>query len=841
MDTDSVSKYQNMDTPSDIFQKMKHQKGESAFQLAKEISEKNIANETNNEKDDRFILQFYLYPLPTYIWKIVDDDMVLIDINQAAMKFSGPKVKDLLGHTASNIYFDVPHVIEWMNQCRKELHVIRKQFWLSLRTTGERKYLDASWAFCPPGYILFHVSDITEQKKQQTKLEQSVEQGKQELELSNENLKSLNTILEKEIHSHKQTESLLKKEQNRLNYLLENLPAIVFLIHQDQRISYANQYFKTYISGDNLSSYCYEIMYCRIEHCTDCIVEKVIKTGKPQTKEFWSQSGNCFAMYFYPFQNFTNESVVLGLGIDITQRKQMEEELRQARQIAEQSSRFKSQFLARMSHEIRTPMNGVLGMTDLLLCSDVSADQKECLHTLKNSGETLLTIINDILDISKIEAGRLEINIRPFDIESLVEDVYQLLLPKAQEKKIHLSYIIPKGMHRVYKSDPIRVRQILFNLIGNAIKFTDEGTVEILVEQKDTDSEKSGILFEIKDSGPGIPKDQQEYIFQSFTQVNASQQNYQGTGLGLSICYHLAGMLNGKVWLKSQLNQGASFFLYLELQKSESTTLEKIEKTLHQSLSHTKELSNLKILLVEDNLVNRKVFKFYMDKLGYSYDFAVNGLDAIDKVNKTKYNIIFMDIMMPKMGGIQATKLIRKMLPENKQPIIVALTADAFIGQRERYLQEGFDDYFTKPFKMNTLLQILYKHASGETKTKQSINFNEPQKQLDFDWDQVKELKNELKENFYELIQLSLKESPSLFNSLQLAVEKLDYIRIKEYAHALKSIINIFGASPLSKRCKEMESAANDQSEKNSQKVFGMIEKDYQEFRSFLKGLLNNN
>lgn len=839
MNSHSVSQYQNSNTSSAIIQKMKHQKGELASQLAQEIASRNIANETNNEKDDRFILQFYLFPLPTYIWKIIDNDMILIDINQAALKFSGPKIQDLLGHKASDIYFDEPQILEWMNQCRKDLHGVRKQFYLSLRTTGEQKYLDASWVFFPPGYILFHVSDITAQKSKQAQLEESVKKSRQEIERSNANLKSLNKILEQEVLSHKRTENLLRNEQKRVNYLLENLPAIVFIIHQDRTISYANQYFIKFI-GDNNSSYCFEIMPCVTKQCDDCLMKKVIETGKKQTKEWTTKSGKCFAMYYYPFQSGNKEAAVLGLGIDITDRKQMEERLRQARQTAEQSSTFKSQFLARMSHEIRTPMNAVLGMTDLLLGTEVSADQKEYLHTLKNSGEMLLTIINDILDISKIEAGKLEFHIRPFDLKSLLEDIYQLLLPKAQEKNIRFSYQIPEEMHRVYKSDPIRIRQILFNLIGNAIKFTDDGSVEIIVQLKKTESENVGILFEIKDTGPGIPEDQHEYIFQNFTQVNVSQQNFQGTGLGLSISYQLAKIMNGKIWLESQINRGTSFYFYLELPESEHLLLEKNETANALSISHPTDYSKLEILLVEDNSSNRKVFKYYIEKLGCPFNFAVNGLEAIDRVNTKNYDLIFMDIMMPKMDGIKATRRIREILDKDRQPIIVALTADAFIGRRESYLQSGFDDYCTKPFKLDNIIQILDKHIFGNDTYEQPLGSKESPMQKYFDQDLIQELKNDLKDNFYELIQLSLKESTILFESLKNAVEKLDFVKISENVHALKSIINIFGNSRLSSQCIDFESEAADQSERNVQKIFQIFEKDYHDFRGFLKNQLKD-
>ena len=838
MDTENVSQYHDKNATSAILQKMKHQKGTAAYQLAKEISAQNIANESKNEKDDRFILQFYLFPLPTYIWKIIDNDMVLIDINQAAMNFSGPKIKDLLGHTASQIYFDVPQIIEWMNQCRTSLHVVRQQFYLSLRTTGERKYLDASWAFFPPEYILFYVSDITEQKEAHTQLEQSVKQSRNELKQSNKNLQTLNNKLEQEVRSHKKTEDLLIKEQNRLEYLLANLPAIVFLINSDQRIIYANQYFKTII-GERMSPYCYEIMFCSQEQCNDCVVEKVISSGTPQTKEWQSQSGQNFAMYYYPFHNMSKEPDVLCLGIDITERKKMEVQLEQARQVAEQSSQFKTQFLARMSHEIRTPMNGVLGITDLLLDSNVTEDQKKYLLTLKSSGEMLLAIINDILDISKIEAGKLELHMRPFDLKSLIDDVYQLLLPKAQEKNIQFSYHFPNEMHGVFNSDPIRIRQILVNLIGNAIKFTDKGSVEIFIEQKDAASEKIGILFEIKDSGPGIPIDQQEQIFQSFTQVNVKQQKYQGTGLGLSICYYLTKMLDGKVWLKSQMNKGTQFFLYLDLQKSEANIAE-YTHTKHPSQLDTKDLSQLKILLVEDNPDNQIVFKLYMDKIGCTCDYVDNGMDAIKQVTQFSYHLIFMDIMMPIMDGIQTTKRIREVLPENRQPVIIALTADAFIGKRERYIKDGFDDYCTKPIRLETLLQILDKYNINELKTNQANHLDSSEAYSDLDWEHVKSLKNELKDNYKELIQMTLSECPNLFKSLQQAVDQLNFEKIIEYAHAMKSIINIFGSNPFSMRCKKIELAAQEQLESNIQKDFQLLKKHYHKFTSFLEGQLKN-
>jgi len=836
---------QEMNTSPSILEKIKQEKGDARWQLLSEISAKNVANETKDEKNKRFQMQFYLFPLPTYIWKIVGEDMILVDINQAAMDFSGSKIKSLLGHKAKDLYYDIPKVIDWMNQCRETTLGIRKQFYMKLRTTGELKYLDASWVFFPPDYILFHVSDISQQKKEQDDLEQKVEKTATDLKKSNDLLKSLNHMLEKEIKSHEKTEVLLKSEQKRVTFLMEHIPIIIFLINSDQTISYGNNYFKKYI-GNYKNQYCFELMYCKDSKCQDCIVDKVLKTGLHQRIEWQSKTNEYFVMHFYPFKEIDRKKVVLGLGIDITERKKIEEELKKSKIKAEKSSLFKSQFLARMSHEIRTPMNGVIGITDILMNTNLSSKQKEYVSILKNSGKTLLTIINDILDISKIEAGKFELEIQPFNINASIDDVYKLLEPNANEKNIKFSYNIQENIHPYLKGDSTRIKQILFNLIANAIKFTQKGEVSIIVEHKDIDSETIGIQFDIKDTGIGIPEDQQRNIFKNFTQID-SEQKKDGTGLGLSICFQLVKIMNGKLWVSSEINKGSHFYFYLELSKANKSELTKkhSEKFEQRKNIYHKPQSSKKIMLVEDNDVNARVFTLLLKKFGFSCDSCTNGKEALELLNRKSYDIIFMDIMMPEMDGIQATQYIRNKLSVETQPIIVAVTADAMIGQRKKYINSGFDDYLSKPVTEKKLSEILKKYTDNSEPVKeQEIHNTKDIKKSDeenINLQHIKMLRQEMGSGYIEILQTYIDESPLVIKSLKKAINSNSYEEIRLFVHSLKSITNVFGENYLSKLCLEMEKAAMKKLKIDYNSNLKEILEAYDTFKDFVEDELVSN
>ena len=500
-----------------------------------------------------------------------------------------------------------------------------------------------------------------------------------------------------------------------------------------------------------------------------------------------------------------------GVCRDVTELKKIEMELIRAKEVAESSLQAKTLFLANMSHELRTPMNGIIGMIDLLHQTTVTEEQAEYVDTLRKSSDALLAILNDILDLSKIQAGKLVIHNTGIDLYYTLDKIYSLFYNRANQKDLDLTLTIDPDTPRYITTDETRFLQILSNLTSNAIKFTNSGKVNIFVSRKGNNDDNFTLEVKVQDTGIGITDENKKILFTNFTQLDdTSTKSFGGTGLGLAISKQLAELLGGEIGLDSVYGEGSTFWFKIatRVAKNQSEIVDNMQATKEAAANNEQFETEPYVLLVDDNQINQKVAIKLLTKLGCRCDLASNGFEAIELASNNVYDVIFMDIQMPEMDGIEATSKIKEMLQE-KCPPVVAMTAYSMKDDAEKFMNQGLDDYVPKPVKSQDLFNVITKWLDRELL---DVELEEEEQEISpeniLDESVLFQLKDLGGEDFArQLYQDFEDEAGELLSAAKKEVDAEHYKEILSTLHQIKGTASTLGLNHISGMAKELEHA----------------------------------
>jgi len=525
------------------------------------------------------------------------------------------------------------------------------------------------------------------------------------------------------------------------------------------------------------------------------------------------------------------EPVIQAIMRDVSVQREVETALESARDAALRANEMKSQFVANVSHEIRTPMNGILGMTQLLLGSDLNPRQRDYAETIRSSAEALMGVINDLLDFSKIEAGCLNIENIEFDLDALLKDVLDLQIPRADAKNIALRLERSENLPRWGRGDSLRIRQILLNLLDNAIKFTHTGEVRLSVSHVNGASDQ--LQFSVSDTGIGMNEETQSRVFQAFAQADGSvSRKYGGTGLGLTICRQLAELMGGQLSLSSQSGKGSTFQLNLPVTMSHTSN--QLPHADDDTSPHRPRFSGIKVLVAEDNPINQKLLRYMLENLGVSVQVTDDGKAAFELLDSIQVDLVLMDCQMPEWDGLTATRAVREREQQQnraRMPII-ALTANAMPGYDKTCREAGMDDYLVKPMKEENLAQALIRwlpektekwgqtHKRGQTPFPQKEMESDPVYESDpiyaddkdaiscFDLEKLKRICRNDTRQINEMLRLFVSSTESLLAELAQAVERSNSGQVARQAHQIKGASAYLGIQTMVELASETETQA---------------------------------
>jgi PAS domain S-box-containing protein len=599
-----------------------------------------------------------------------------------------------------------------------------------------------------------------------------------------------------DISKRKKAENNLKYQEEKYRNIIANMNLGLIEVDNNEIIQFANQSFseisgyeineligknpsEVFIFGEN-----FEIMQSKkvVRKLGVSDVYQIPVKNKRGELKWWAISGAP------NFDDQGNLVGTIGIHLDITDQKQLEIDLENEKIKAEEASKAKEAFLANMSHEIRTPLNAIIGFLRELEKHELSDLQKKYIENSSIASKHLLAIINNILDISKIEAGEMSINDEDFILENSIQSVVTVLQPKAEQKSIDLNINYDSKISKVLKGDPLRIEQILFNLIGNSLKFTQKGEINVNCTLLLEDPISEEICISIVDTGIGMDKKFTESIFKKFSQEDKKiTRKFGGTGLGMAITKELVNLMNGRIEVESEKNVGTKIYIYLTFQKGK-------QENIKAALSN-KELTNIdgaKILLVEDNELNRMVAQNSLQYFNCKVDEAENGLEAIEILKTKEFDIILMDIQMPEMDGIEATKFIRNKL--NIKTPIIALTANAFKTEIEKCRKAGMDDYVTKPFDETILLETIAKLLNRKDEKEITLKINNmPEDTWLYSMSSINNLSRGNEEFVQKMIAIFIDQTLDTIEKVERALLTNDYPEVSRLIHKIKPSIEGMG------------------------------------------------
>ncbi|MDP3352539.1 MAG: PAS domain S-box protein [Flavobacteriaceae bacterium] len=602
------------------------------------------------------------------------------------------------------------------------------------------------------------------------------------------------------------TEKQLTAELNNYKYALDQ-SSIVAIANKDGIITNVNEKFcdiskysreELLASKMNLVNSAYHPVDF-FENLWDTIKSgKVLRTeirNKSKTGEFyWVDST------IIPFVDENNIPFqYVAIQSDITSKKEFEEQLVHAKQDAENSLKIKEEFISNMSHEIRTPMNALIGFTDLLLETDLTTEQREHLVTIKNSEKLLLTLINDILDLAKLESGKIFLENVEFNIHDTLHEVVKLLNVNASDKKIELELFINSKVPQLIIGDTTRIQQIMLNTVGNAIKFTEKGEVSIYVKSIITQHKEVTITFEIKDTGIGIPQSKLDTIFDSFEQAsNSTTRLYGGTGLGLSIVKKLVDSMNGEINVESEVEVGSTFKIKIPFKMADASSVS-LAQILPQIKKEELPPLKLKVLLVEDNKTNQLLAKTRLTRWSCEVEIANHGQEAMELLELHPFDIVLMDIQMPIMNGLEATSAIRSSKNSNYNQIpIIAMTAHASRKEAENAIKRGMNDYIFKPFDAEVLHEMILKYTTESKLIKESNK-----EETEINEDKLLDLKFLQEETFNDkdiietILKSFLTDFEDFLNNCGIEIENQNWENVYAVTHKIKPSISMLSINKL--------------------------------------------